>query len=103
MLTNLDSVLFIFPCSSLLLARLLLSSPLVVQVWQAKMFVNPELNTGFGTDSGFGSAIVEGHVGYEFDNGISVQAGPALLIPDQGESELEISGKGQHRFWSALW
>ena len=58
-----------------------------------EVFVNPELNTGFGTDSGFGSAIVEGHVGYEFDNGISVQAGPALLIPDQGESELEISGK----------
>ena len=45
-----------------------------------EVFVNPELNTGFGTDSGFGSAIVEGHVGYEFDNGAYVQAGPAILI-----------------------
>jgi hypothetical protein len=24
-----------------------------------EIFVNPELNTGFGTDSGFGAAIVE--------------------------------------------
>ena len=58
-----------------------------------EVFVNPELNTGFGSESGFGSAIVEGHVGYEFDNGAYVQAGPAFLIPDSGESEIEISGK----------
>jgi hypothetical protein len=58
-----------------------------------ELYVNPEVNTGFGTDSGFGAAIVEGHVGYDFDNGAYVQAGPALLIPDSGESELEISGK----------
>ena len=58
-----------------------------------EMYVNPEVNTGFGTDSGFGSAIVEGHVGYDFDNGAYVQAGPAVLIPDSGESEIEISGK----------
>ena len=58
-----------------------------------EMYVNPEVNTGFGTDSGFGSAIVEGHVGYDFDNGAYAQLGPALLIPDSGESELEISGK----------
>ena len=30
-----------------------------------EVYVNPEVNTGFGTDSGFGSAIVEGHVGYD--------------------------------------
>ena len=46
-----------------------------------------------GTDSGFGAAIVEGHVGYDFDNGAYVQAGPALLVPDSGETDLEISGK----------
>ena len=39
-----------------------------------EVFVNPELNTGFGSESGFGSAIVD-HVGYEFDNGAYVQAG----------------------------
>ena len=37
--------------------------------------------------------VAEGHIGYEFDNGISIQAGPAQLIPDQGESEVELSGK----------
>ena len=58
-----------------------------------EVFVNPELNTGFGSESGFGSAIVEGHVGYEFDNGAYVQAGPAFLIPDSGESEIEISAR----------
>ena len=58
-----------------------------------EVYVNPEVNTGFGTDSGFGSAIVEGHVGYDFDNGAYVQAGPAVLIPDSGESEIELSGK----------
>ena len=38
-----------------------------------EVYVNPEVNTGFGTDPGFGSAIVEGHVGYDFDNGAYVK------------------------------
>ena len=59
-----------------------------------EVYVNPEVNTGFGTDSGFGSAIVEGHVGYEFDNGAYIQVGPAASFPDSGEmEEIEISGK----------
>ena len=58
-----------------------------------EVFLNPEFNGSAGADTGFGPELCRYHVGYEFDNGISVQAGPALLIPDQGESELEISGK----------
>ena len=58
-----------------------------------EVFLNPEFNGTAGADTGFGAASLEGHIGYEFDNGISIQAGPALLIPDQGESEVELSGK----------
>ena len=58
-----------------------------------EVFLNPEFNGSAGADTGFGAASREGHIGYEFDNGISIQAGPALLIPDQGESEVELSGK----------
>ena len=58
-----------------------------------EVFLNPEFNGSAGADTGFGAASLEGHIGYEFDNGISIQAGPALLIPDQGESEVELSGK----------
>nr|BAR24825.1 unknown [uncultured Mediterranean phage uvMED] len=59
-----------------------------------EMYVNPELNTSVGTDSGVGAAILETHVGYEFDNGAYVQVGPAAIFPDDGEMEdIEISGK----------
>ena len=58
-----------------------------------EVFLNPEFNGSAGADTGFGAASLEGHICYEFDNGISIQAGPALLIPDQGESEVELSGK----------
>ena len=59
-----------------------------------QVFVNPELNTSVGTDSGVGAAILETHVGYEFQNGAYVQLGPAAIFPDDGEMEdIEISGK----------
>ena len=58
-----------------------------------EFFLNPELNVGVGVYSVVGAGILEGHVGYEFDNGAYIQAGPALLVPDAGESELEWSGK----------
>ena len=58
-----------------------------------EFYANPELNVGVGLDSGVGSGILEGHIGYEFDNGAYVQAGPALLFPDSGEKEVEFTGK----------
>ena len=67
-----------------------LASPVIA----GDLYVNPELNTSVGTDSGVGAAILEGHVGYEFDNGAYVQGGPAAIFPDDGDMEdIEISGK----------
>tara|TARA_R100000005_G_C4830862_1_gene107319 strand:+ start:105 stop:446 length:342 start_codon:yes stop_codon:yes gene_type:complete len=60
---------------------------------RADWYVNPELNVGVGLDSGVGSAILETHVGYGFDNGAYVQIGPAAVLPDSGENELEFTGK----------
>ena len=57
---------------------------------QADWYVNPELNVGVGLDSGVGSGILEGHVGYDFDNGAYVQAGPAVVFPDAGSPLLEV-------------
>ena len=58
------------------------------------LYLNPEFNTSIGSDSGVGGAILEGHVGYEFDNGAYIQVGPAASFPDSGEMEdIEISGK----------
>ena len=61
--------------------------------YAGEFYANPELNVGAGMDSGVGSATLEIHVGYDFDNGAYIQAGPALLMPDSGEQEVEISGK----------
>jgi hypothetical protein len=38
-------------------------------------------------------AVTDLHVGYEFSNGAYVQAGPSLVTPDTGDSEVELSGK----------
>jgi hypothetical protein len=60
---------------------------------QADWYVNPELNVSAGLDSGVGSGILEGHIGYDFDNGAYIQAGPAAIFPDAGEKEIELTGK----------
>jgi hypothetical protein len=60
---------------------------------RADWYVNPELNMSAGLDSGTGSGILEGHIGYDFDNGAYVQAGPAAIFPDSGEKEIELTGK----------
>ena len=57
-----------------------------------EVYMNPEVNTSMGTESGW-SAIVEGHIGYDFDNGAYLQAGPAVVIPKSGQSGVELSGK----------
>ena len=70
------------------------AAALASPVSAGSVYVNPEFNTGIGTDSGVGGAILEGHIGYEFDNGAYMQLGPAALFPDDGEMEdIEISGK----------
>ena len=60
---------------------------------RADWFVNPEINIGVGTETGVGGAVTDLHVGYEFSNGAYVQAGPSLVTPDTGDSEVELSGK----------
>ena len=60
---------------------------------RADWYVNPELNMSAGLDSGTGSGSLEGHIGYDFDNGAYVQAGPAVLFPSSGEKEVEFAGK----------
>lgn len=57
------------------------------------VYLNPEANVGIGADSGVGGGIGELHVGYSFDNGAYLQAGPAALFPDSGETEIKFSGK----------
>ena len=60
---------------------------------RADWYINPELNASAGVDSGMGGATIETHIGYDFDNGAYIQAGPAAALPDTGENELEFSGK----------
>ena len=60
---------------------------------RADVYYNPEVNVGIGSESGLGAAVVDAHVGYRFENGAYLQAGPSVVVPDQGEVELEVSGK----------
>ena len=65
-----------------------------MSVTAGSLYLNPEFNTSIGSDTGVGGAILEGHIGYEFDNGAYIQVGPAASFPDSGEmEEIEISGK----------
>ena len=54
-------------------------------------YVNVENNAAW--QDGFDTAVTETHVGYEFENGVYVQAGPAFISVDGEESSTEISGK----------
>ena len=86
--------LILFPMFKLLIASgVAVSAAVLASPAQADWYVNPELNVGVGLDSGVGSGILEGHVGYDFDNGAYVQAGPAVIFPDGGEKEVEFTGK----------
>ena len=55
-------------------------------------YVNPELNVGVGSDDGLSGGSLELHGGYTFENGVYVQAGPALLFTTD-DSSVELSGK----------
>jgi len=54
-------------------------------------YVNVESNSGFA-GSDHSASSIESHVGFEGDNWY-VQAGPALVLPEAGDTEIELSGK----------
>ena len=73
-------------------ASLALASPAM-----AGTYLNGEVRSAFPGGSYTGS-IIETHVGQEFELGdddgvLYVQAGPAFVVPDEGDSETELSGK----------
>ena len=59
-------------------------------------YVNLESNSGF-TGSSYDGSVIETHVGYAADLGDAssfyVQAGPAFLLPNDGDETTELSGK----------
>lgn len=57
----------------------------------ADVYFNPEINSGF-VDSDYVGSVVEAHVGVEGDHWY-LQGGPAILAPQHGDSEVELSGK----------
>ena len=54
-------------------------------------YVNVEANSGW-SGSNYGGSVIDNHVGYKKDNWY-IQAGPAIVAPDGGDSDLEFSGK----------
>ena len=54
-------------------------------------YVNVEANSGF-TGNDYSGSVIDNHVGFEGDNWY-IQGGPALVLSDGAESELELSGK----------
>ena len=56
-----------------------------------KLYLNVEANSGFA-GSDYGGTVIDNHVGYKKDNWY-IQAGPAVVIPDGGDADVELSGK----------
>ena len=56
------------------------------------VYTNVENNVAW-QDGDYAAAITEVHVGYEFDNGIYVQTGPAFVDVDGEDLTTEYSGK----------
>ena len=54
-------------------------------------YLNVEANSSFA-GSDYGVTVIDNHVGYKKDNWY-IQAGPAIVAPDNGDTELELSGK----------
>ena len=72
------------------------AAPLMAAPAFAGPYVNIESNSGFtGTD--YDSTLLETHIGVEGDLGENagwyVQAGPAIVMPDNGDTTTELSGK----------
>lgn len=59
-------------------------------------YINVESNSGF-LGSQYGGSVLEGHIGADIalneDAGLYLQAGPAFILPDGGDSDTELSGK----------
>ena len=59
-------------------------------------YVNVESNSGFA-GSDYAGSLLEAHIGADLDLSDSasayIQAGPAFVLPDDGESDTEFSGK----------
>ena len=58
---------------------------------QAGPYVNVEANSGF-VGSNYAGTVTDAHVGFEGE-GWYLQAGPALIAPDGGDGDVELSGK----------
>lgn len=54
-------------------------------------YVNVEANSGW-SGSNYGGTVIDNHIGYKKDNWY-IQAGPSIVTPDGGDSEIELSGK----------
>lgn len=57
----------------------------------AQPYLNVEANSGFA-GSNYAGSVIDNHVGYKKDNWY-IQAGPAIVAPDGGDSDIEFSGK----------
>ena len=59
-------------------------------------YINIESNSGF-LGSEYGGSVLEPHIGADValneDASIYLQAGPAFILPQEGDSETELSGK----------
>ena len=69
-------------------ALLAISAP----AYAGDTYVNVENNAGF-SGGDFQAALTELHVGYEFDNGVYVQGGPAFVAVDGEDLDVEYSAK----------
>ena len=54
-------------------------------------YANVENNAAW--QDGFETSVTETHLGYEFDNGVYVQGGPAFVSVDDEAGSTEFSGK----------
>ena len=72
------------------------AAPFFASAALAGPYANIEANSGF-TGTEYSGTVTEFHVGFEDELGENsawyIQAGPALVSPDGGDSETELSGK----------
>lgn len=60
----------------------------------AGTYVNVENNASY--QNGFNGGVTDLHIGYEGGDGVYgfyLQGGPAIVSPDGGETDMELSGK----------
>ena len=72
------------------------AAPFLATAAFAGPYVNVESNSGFA-GSNYGGSTIESHLGVEGSLGGNVtgyaQLGPNFVLPDGGDSEVELSGK----------